>query len=205
MPLPEELVNRNVERGRSTRDQLVDVALRLFTENGYDGTSIEAVLAESGVSRGALYHHFAGKDALFGAVLTRVQEQVGATLAEEARDAPDLLAGLRIGCLGFLRLAGERSVQQVMLIDAPAVLGWELWRALDEQHTLGDMKTVLAAAAEQGRLDPRHAEMFAHIVLAAVNEVALVIARAEDQAAALEAGGSAFEEFLDRLLGREVP
>jgi AcrR family transcriptional regulator len=193
-------MNRNVERGRSTRDQLVDVATQLFTEHGYDGTSVEAVLTESGVSRGALYHHFAGKDALFGAVLDRVQAQVGATLAEEARDAPDMLAALRVGCLGFLRLAGERSVRQVMLIDAPAVLGWELWRALDEQHTLGDIKTALATAADQGRIDPGHIETFAHIVLAAVNEVALVIARADDRAAALDAADSAVEAFLDRLL-----
>ena len=65
-------MNKNVARGQATRAHLIDVATRLFTERGYDGTSIEAVLAESGVSRGSLYHHFPGKDALFWAVLEGV-------------------------------------------------------------------------------------------------------------------------------------
>ena len=88
-----------------------------------------------------------------------------------------------------------------MLIDAPAVLGWQRWRELDEQGPLGVIRDCLAYAAETGRIEHRHVDTFAHIVLAAANEVALMIARAEDPAAALTVGESAFAEFLDRLLG----
>jgi hypothetical protein len=84
-----------------------------------------------------------------------------------------------------------------VLIDAPAVLGWDRWRELDEQGSLGAIKAALAYAAEVGRIDQRHVDVFAHILLAAANEVALKIARADDPAA----GESAFAEFLDRLLG----
>ena len=73
-------MNKNVERGQATRAHLIDVATRLFAERGYDGTSIEAVLADSGVSRGSLYHHFRGKDALFWAVLEGVAARVGQQL-----------------------------------------------------------------------------------------------------------------------------
>ena len=79
-------MNKNVERGQATRAHLIDVATRLFTERGCDGTSIEAVLAESGVSRGSLYHHFPGKDALFWAVLEGVAVRVGGQLADATRD-----------------------------------------------------------------------------------------------------------------------
>jgi hypothetical protein len=91
-----------------------------------------------------------------------------------------------------------------MLIDAPAVLGWQRWRELDEQGPLGAIRDALGYAAATGRIEHDHVDTFAHIALAAANEVAMMIARADDPAAALTAGESAFAEFLDRLLG-EVP
>jgi AcrR family transcriptional regulator len=194
-------MNKNVERGQATRAHLVDVATRLFAAHGYDGTSIEAVLAGSGVSRGSLYHHFRGKDALFWAVLEEVAVRVGRQMADAERDAPDPVAALRAGCLAWIRLAGDPVVQQTVLIDAPAVLGWQRWRELDEQNSLGVIRAALAYAAEAGRIERGHVDTFAHIVLATVNEVALMIARADDSAAALSAGESAVAEFLDRLLG----
>ena len=193
--------NKNVERGRATRAHLVEVATRLFAKHGYDGTSIDAVLAESGVSRGSLYHHFPGKDALFWAVLEEVAARVGRQMEDAERDAPDPVAKLRAGYLAWIRLAGDPVVQQTVLIDAPAVLGWQRWRELDEQGNLGWIRAALTYAAEAGSIERRHVDSFAHIVLAAVNEVALMIARADDPAAALSAGESAVAEFLDRLVG----
>jgi len=196
-------MNKNVERGHATRAHLIDLATRLFADNGYDGTSIEAVLAESGVSRGSLYHHFPGKDALFWAVLEEVGTRVGAQVADAMRDAGDPVAALRAGCLALIRLAGDPVVQQTMLIDGPAVLGWKRWRELDEQ-ALGQIKAALTYAADAGRIERRHIDAFAHIVLAAVNEVTQMIAGAGDPAAALRPGESAVAEFLDRLLGDRV-
>lgn len=193
-------MNKNVERGQATRAQLVGVAARLFTERGYDGTSIEAVLTESGVSRGSLYHHFPGKDALFWAVLEGVATRVGRQLAEAEKEAPDPVAALRIGCLAWIRLAGDPEVRQIALIDAPAVLGWQRWRELDEQGSLGWIRAALAYAAEAGSIERRHVDVFAHIVQASINEVALMIARADDPAAAASAGESAVADFLGRLL-----
>ena len=76
---------KRAAQGRATRGQLIEVATRLFAENGYEGTSIEAVLTAAGVSRGALYHHFAGKEALFEAVVSAVTDQVTTELAEVIR------------------------------------------------------------------------------------------------------------------------
>ena len=194
-------MNKNVERGEATRAHLVDVATRLFAAHGYDGTSIKAVLAESGVSRGSLYHHFPGKDALFLAVMEDVVgRRVGREVADPMQAAPDPVAELRAGCLAWIRLAGDPVVRQVVLIDAPAVLGWQRWRELDEQGPLGAIRAALAYAAEAGIIERRHVDAFAHIVLAAANEVTLMIARADDPAGALAAGESAVAEFLDRLL-----
>ena len=92
-----------------------------------------------------------------------------------------------------------------MLIDAPAVLGWQRWRELDEEGPLGVIRDCLGYAAGTGHIEHRHVDTFAHIVLAAANEVAMMIARADDPAAAVTAGEGAFAEFLDRLLGEAPP
>jgi len=194
-------MNKNVERGQATRAHLVEVATPLFAARGYDDTSIEAVLAEAGVSRGSLYHHFPGKDALFLAVLEDVGSRVAEPVAAEMQAASNPLAALRIGCLAWIRLAEDPVIRQIMLIDAPAVLGWQRWRELDEQGPLGVIRGLLAGAAQAGRIEARHVDVFAHIVLAALNEVALMIARAGDRAEALASAESAIADFLDRLVG----
>src|ERR1035441_1340259 len=142
-------MNKNVERGQATRAHLVEVATRLFAAHGYDGTSIEAVLVGSGVSRGSLYHHFPGKDALVWAVMEEVGARISGPVAEAMRDAPDPVAALRAGCLAWIRLAGDPVVQQIMLIDAPAVLGWQRWRELDE-NSLGERKSTRLNSSHLG-------------------------------------------------------
>ena len=194
-------MNKNVERGRATRAHVIEVATRLFAEHGYEDTSIEAVQAAAGVSRGSLYHHFPGKEALFFAVLEEVGARVGEQAMDLVKDAPDPVATLQIGGQAWIRMAGDPVVRQIMLIDAPAVLGWQRWRELDEEGPLGLIRDCLAYAAETGRIEHQHVDTFAHIVLAAVNEVAMMIARMDDPVAALAAGERAFAEFLDRLLG----
>ncbi len=193
-------MNKNVERGQATRAHLIEVATRLFATHGYDGTSIEAVLAESGVSRGSLYHHFPGKEALYLAVFEVLGDRLGADMTAALQDAADPVDMLRIGCVTWIRNAGDPVVQQIMLIDAPAVLGWQRWRELDEP-ALAMIRHALGFAAEAGAVDPRHVDVFAHIVMATLNEVAMMIALSSDSAATLKAGESAVDDFLDRLLG----
>ena len=193
-------MNKNVERGQATRAHLIEVATRLFATHGYDGTSIEAVLAESGVSRGSLYHHFPGKEALYLAVFEVLGDRLGADMTAALQDAADPVNMLRIGCVTWIRNAGDPVVQQIMLIDAPAVLGWQRWRELDEP-ALAMIRHALGYAAEAGAVDPRHVDVFAHIVMATLNEVAMMIALSSDSAATLKAGESAVDDFLDRLLG----
>jgi AcrR family transcriptional regulator len=193
-------VNKNVERGRSTRDQLGRAATALFAEYGYEGTSIDAVLREAGVSRGSLYHHFTGKEALFSAVLENLELRVATALNAAAQGVTDPVELLRVGGLTWIRMATDHEVQQIVLIDASAVLGWQRFRELDEQHVLGDIRAALAAAAQLGRLDPRHVDTFAHVMLAAVNEMALLVARSADPTAALPGAEDGFNEFMRRLL-----
>jgi len=193
--------NRNVARGEATRAQLIAIATRMFAEHGYEDTSIEAVLREAGVSRGSLYHHFPSKEALFAAVAEGVETSVGAqtVAAADGIDAP--VDALRAGFLAWIRLAGDPVVQRILLIDAPSVLGWERWRAMEEEHALGLIRLVLQAIAEEGKLRPDLVGTLAHVLLASVNEVALLVARSDDKEAAMKAGADAIGELLERLFG----
>ena len=193
-------MNVRVEKGRATRDQLIAVATRLFAERGYDGTSIDAVLEEAGVSRGSLYHHFASKTALFEAVLQAVEISIGEETLAAAAGTADPLAALRAGCLAWVRLAGDPVVRRIVLLDAPAVLGWARWREIEEEHALGTLKLAMQAAAAEGRLPPELADVFAHLLLATMNELAQVIVRSDDLEAAQRTAEAAVDEVLARLL-----
>jgi AcrR family transcriptional regulator len=196
-------MDKRADRGQATRDLLVTVATALFAERGFDGTSIEAVLDAAGVSRGSLYHHFANKEALFDAVLAAVEARIGEEVMTAAAsvDLSDVTAALRVGCLTWIRLAGDPVVQRIVLIDAPAVLGWERWREIEEENALGSLKAAMQALADAGRVRPELADAFAHAVLASVNELALLIARSDDQAATQRTAELAVDELLTRLVG----
>jgi AcrR family transcriptional regulator len=192
-------MNKKVERGRATREQLIAIATGLFTARGYEDTSIEAVLQESDVSRGALYHHFKGKEALFEAVLESVEYMVTAKLFAATQGAPDAVAGLHAGGMAWIELATDPVVQRVALIDAPSVLGWAHWREIEERHSLGLLKGALRNVADEGLLAPELVTPFAHMLLAAMSEIALLVARADDPAAGLAEGRTATTELLRRL------
>jgi len=191
---------KRAAQGRATRGQLIEVATRLFAEHGYEGTSVEAVLSAAGVSRGALYHHFAGKEALFEAVVAAVSDQVTAELTEVIRDCADPVDALRTAALAWISLAADPVIQRVVLVDAPSVLGWDRWRAMDDGRTLGALRMLLQAVSDSGRLPPELVGPFAHMILAALDELVLVIARAADAEAAVAEGRMAVEALLDRLL-----
>src|ERR1700723_3039946 len=153
-PMSEEqgASGKRAAQGRATRGQLIEVATGLFAEHGYEGTSIEAVLAAAGVSRGALYHHFAGKEALFTAVLEALSEGITAQLTAIIGGCTDPVDAVRTSALAWIDLAGDPGIQRVMLVDAPSVLGWEQWRAMDEGRTVGAMRDMLQAVSDTGRL-----------------------------------------------------
>jgi AcrR family transcriptional regulator len=197
-------VDKRAERGQATREQLIAVATDLFAARGFEATSIEAVLEAAGVSRGSLYHHFANKEALFEAVLDAVEARIGdATVhAVLAAGEGNSMVGLRAGCLAWVRLAGDPVVQRIVLIDAPAVLGWARWREIEEQNALGMLRLAMQSAAGEGRITDDLVDVFAHTLLATMNELALMIARAADTETAQRTAETAVDEILTRLLGQ---
>ena len=170
---------RREAEARATREALIQAALELFTERGYAEVGTEEIVTRAKVTRGALYHHFDDKRDLFRAVFERVEgdlmERIGSTM-EGADDAWDLMvAGMR----AFLDACEEPAVKQISLTDAPAVLGWEEWREIDNRHGLGLTRAALQGRSTAGVLRPIAVEPMAHLFVAALSEAAFVIAHAE--------------------------
>jgi AcrR family transcriptional regulator len=194
------VTDQRLEKGKATRERLIEAGRELFGSRGYEASSIDAVLRAAGVKRGALYHHFESKQALFDAVLDNVVSEVARSAAKAARAESDPVESLRAGCRTWLRMALDPGVQRIALIDPPAVVGWTRWRELDEQYTLGGVKHNLELIAADGRLPAGNVDLLAHMVLASVNEAALMIARAERPRKALASGQAAVDTLIDRLV-----
>jgi AcrR family transcriptional regulator len=190
--------DRRIERGQASRRQLLEAAAKLFTERGYEATSVTDVLARAKLSRGAFYHHFESKEALFEAVLEMVEEHVGMTLREAAAGASDPVEAIRIGCRAWLDMASDdREVVQITLVDAPSVVGWERWREIDEKHGLGLLIGGLAATR---RIPDEILDATAHLLHAATLEAALIIARSGPRSSQADSARQALDELVERIL-----
>jgi AcrR family transcriptional regulator len=190
------------EKAASTRAKIIAVARRLFATRGYTGTSTEAVLEESQVSRGALYHHFENKEALFAAVMEAVEADITAETAKARGSVTDPVEALRRAFNAFLDLASETEVRQIVLMDAHSVLGWQKWREIEERYGLGGLKLAMKAIAATGRIPEDMVDTFAHILLASLIETAFLVARSADSRAATKTGRKAMKELLERLVGQ---
>ncbi|WP_166903584.1 TetR/AcrR family transcriptional regulator [Mycobacterium sp. DL440] len=187
------------ERAEATRAALIAAGRRLFVEKGYFATGTEEIVAAAGVgTRGALYHHFENKEALFLAVFLAVQEQVDSR-APHPGDADDALDALRAGLRSYLKSSLTGEVQRILMIDGPAVLGWQRWRELQVQFGLGSIRALLEKAVEQGAVTPQPLDVLAHVLLAAADEAAQFVANAPDPRRARDNAIQVIDGLLQRL------
>jgi AcrR family transcriptional regulator len=190
---------KHSERSEATRAALVAAARPLFATRGFAGVGTEEIVRAAGVTRGALYHQFRDKEDLFAAVFEQLEGELAqrtAAAAGAAAGTTDPLVELRVGTNAWLDACTEPEVQRIVLLDAPAVLGWDRWREIGTRYGLGLVEAVLQAAVDAGRLEPQPVRPLAHVLMAAVDEAALYVATAEDTKAARAEVGA----VLDRLL-----
>ena len=170
------------ERSEATRNALMTAARRLFTERGYDAVSAEEIVREAGVTRGALYHHFGGKAELLEAVYERLEAESTERVARIVlgSDLHSPVAAMKAGVEAFLDECAEPELRQIALHDAPAVLGRDRWREIGAANGLGLIEASLAAAIEAGEIRELPVKPTAHLLLGALDEAAMLVARSDD-------------------------
>lgn len=172
----------------STKRALVDVAERLFAEKGYAGTSLDAIVSGARVTKGALYHHFSGKQALFESVFERVEQESAKRIQKALRSERDPWLKALLGLRSFLEVVQEGNYRRIVIQDGPAVLGYERYREQEERSTFANIVEILRATLDAGSwdLDEDMVQTFARIFFGALSSAGETVATAADPEAAAQ-------------------
>ena len=197
--MDESRANKKAAAAARTRDLLERVARELFETRGFAAVSAEEIVAQAGVTRGALYHHYGGKEGLFEQVAEAAMGRLHESMVKSARAATDVIGALKLGGGRFLELAAGPRAQQVLFIDAPAVLGWQRWRQMDERHGFGLLKQAITQGMQAGQLREQSPDLVAHIVLGAMVEAAMVIARSDHKTTVRDEAQAVLNKLIDGL------
>ena len=196
------VVARRVQYAEATRRALLDAARDLFAAEGYVDVSIDEICQRAGVTKGALYHHFRDKRDLFRAVFEEVEgewaDELGALVAEER----DPLERIEIVGDAFLDACLDPARQRILLLDGPALVAWKEMRRIDAGRGFGLIATPLSDAMEAGQLERQPVGPLAHLMLGAMYEASLAIARDKDPARARKRIGAALTRLVAGLQSR---
>lgn len=180
--------SRRAAYSASTKRALVDVAETLFADQGYAATSLDQIVAGAAVTKGALYHHFSGKQALFEAVFERVENDSAKAITKALRSHRDpwekALAGLRV----FLEVVQQPRYRRIVVQEGPAVLGYERYREQEERSTFANVLDIVKAVIESGdwELAEDMQQTFARIFFGAMSAAGESVSSAVDPIAAAE-------------------
>jgi len=191
------------ERSESTTARLLAVAAQLFGDEGYAAVSTDDIAVRAGVTKGALYHHFADKSALFRAVFVQVQQELVSTLAAAAADAGGGWDGFVAGIDAFIRECERTSVGRVIVIDGPAVLGRDEARVVEDAYVGALLTGALSRLQKAGQLREGDDAVRSRLLLGALCEAAIVVARSADSERAREVVLYEIVAMLDGLRVRQ--
>ena len=185
------------ERRAATIESILSAGRCLFGERGFAATTMDDIAEQARVAKGAVYHHFATKEAVFEAVFDQVSRALVQEIDRAVRTEKDVLAAMVAGTQHYFAACAKGPTGQIILRDGPAVLGWERWREIDAQHFGGKIPRALAAAMDAGLIARQPVEPLARLLLGAVTEAAVACSTGSDIAGAEYA--RAFRRLLDAL------
>jgi AcrR family transcriptional regulator len=190
------------ERSAATRDALISAARRLWGQRGYAEVGTPEIAKVAGVTRGAMYHHFADKAALFRDVLEAVEQDVMARMAAFVVSSGGTTPAdaIRAAVDAWLEISCDPEVRQLMLLDAPSVLGWTEFRDVSQRYSLGMTEQMLTEAIKAGQLARQPVRPLAHILIGALDEAAMAIATADDPKRARRETRQVLHRLIDAML-----
>jgi AcrR family transcriptional regulator len=191
-------------QGAATRAALMKAACELFGTKGFQETSLDEVVARAKVTKGALYHHFHGKDDLFKAVYEQVQREVSDKVVKEFL-RPDPWEALQVGCELWIDAHLDPAVQRIAMRDARSVLGWEVVRDVETRYGAVPLRGVLRRAIRQGIIEAYPLRPLALILMGALTEACFFVADAEERDSAREEIRSLVTRLLSGLAAPKTP
>jgi len=191
--------NLKIEQGKTTRNRLLGLAKRIFSDQGYEVLTLDKLIKEAGVTKGAFYHHFSSKKALFEEVYYQAEDEVAecikAASEQETLEWDQLLAG----CDAYLEAFADPGLQRILKIDGPSVLGWERWCEIDAQYGSDKLEVFLEWMRRDGIINVTSTKALVHQLLGAMNEATFWIIQSEDQETALLESKMVLRQLLDSI------
>ncbi len=191
--------NKKIIAGKKTTNKIINIAKELFAEKGYANTALEEVVGLAGVTRGALYHHFNSKKGLFEAVLEEVLSDMYVQIMKASRSCQDPWDKLLLSSRAFLKASTHPVAKQIVIIDAPAVLGMDGLRRIDENYSISALKGVLFELKESYIISAIYIDTLVEAIYGATQQCAVWIAAAKDSKEALSAANSTMELLYSSL------
>jgi AcrR family transcriptional regulator len=190
------------ERSAATREALISAARRLWGERGYAEVGTPEITKVAGVTRGAMYHQFADKAALFLEVVEAVEQDVMDRMATlvAASGATTPADAIRAAVDAWLEVSSDPEVRQLVLLDAPSVLGWAGFRDVAQRYSLGMTEHLLTEAIKAGQLARQPVRSLAHVLIGALDEAAMASATADDPERARGEIGQVLRRLIDGML-----
>jgi AcrR family transcriptional regulator len=192
------------ERTAASLAKLMDAARTLFRAEGYAATSVDDITRAAALTKGAFYHHFADKKAIFLAVFEEAERQLLIDIKASIR-SDDPWTMLKTGCLAFLDITSDPATLRLLLSEGPSVLGWDVWRDICARHSLGVISGGIRAAIKAGQIPERPTEPLAAAIYGALTEAARYMGQLDDPAAALPCVRAEVELMLEALLRQPRP
>jgi AcrR family transcriptional regulator len=193
------------ERSAATREALISAARKLWGLRGYAEVGTPEIAAAAGVTRGAMYHQFADKAALFSEVVETVEQDVMARMATvvAGSGATTPADAIRAAVDAWLEVSGDPEVRQLVLLDAPSVLGWAAFRDVAQRYSLGMTEQLLTEAIRAGQLPRQPVRPLAHVLIGALDEAAMAIATADDPKRARRETEEVLHRLIDAMLDED--
>ena len=187
------------QQSEETTKALLAIAERHFSEFGYENTSTEKIVEEAQVTRGALYHHFGSKQGLYEAVVQDLHQRVAEKVKQSAELPPSTWDGFLAGCEAWLEASIDPVIQKVMIVDAPAVLGWDHWLGIDAEYGFRLLKEGLSEMIENEEIQVSSEEALLYLLNGALNQAAIWVSASQHPEKALEEAKNAFKMLLEGL------
>ena len=195
------MVKRTPEQAEETRRTILAAARHLFETKGYTDTSIAAIVDAAGTTKGALFYHFASKEALFREVWTAVQLEMDAetrAAAAAAISPTDPYAAFLAGTRVYFNWASTEAYQRIVLTDGRAVMGLERWQETDDRLGRNNVANGLRYLAKQGHISEERIVPMSVMLLNALNGAGFSLSR-KDPGVTADNLFEAFEELLRGL------
>ena len=168
-------MNKNETASFRTRNKIIEIARQKFVAKGFYNTSLQEIVEEIGLTRGAFYHHFKNKEEILYDLVNIIQSELADYVEKKAMKSKDPWEQLIIGCVAFVEKAVDKDTIKVLLVDGPSIISWQEWKRMDRENSESHLKDQLLILQAEGKIKEVNIEYLTSFISGGLNELAINI------------------------------